>query len=100
MENKEHSELIVCAANRFKLSNEYDIHILTIPAVRHYSPDMHQVLNIIEQQFSTYELEQGFITNFGRFVDRKEALEIAKANNQIRFDIGYELDELYSEMLY
>lgn len=41
-----------------------------------------------------------FLTNFSRFVDRREALEIAKANNQIRFNIGYEPKELYSEMLY
>lgn len=44
--------------------------------------------------------QQGFITNKGRFVDRKEALEIAKQNNQIKFDIGYPPEELYSEMLY
>lgn len=30
----------------------------------------------------------------------EEALEIAKANNQIRYSIGYETNELYSEMLY
>lgn len=90
-------ELIVCAANKFEVSGK----VLVIPAVRHYSPDMHRVLNAIEELgASTAEISQGFITNFGRYVDRKEALEIAKANNQVRFTIGYEPDELYSEMLY
>ncbi|OOF45154.1 hypothetical protein BKK51_07270 [Rodentibacter trehalosifermentans] len=95
-----HPELIVCAAIKFQLMNDYDIRYLVIPATRHYSPDMNAIIDTLEFNFSTIEESQGFITNFGRFVSRKEALEIAKANNQIRFDIGYEPDELYSEMLY
>ena len=46
------------------------------------------------------EISQGFITNFNRYVNRKEALEIAKENNQIKFPLNYDSDELYSEMLY
>lgn len=93
----DHLELIVCAANKFEVNGKE----LVIPAVRHYSPDMHRILNTLEDLGSNpVELSQGFITNFGRFVDRKEALEIANANNQVRFSIGYEPDELYSEMLY
>lgn len=98
MENKEHPELIVCAAIKFFNICDPSIEI-DIPSVRHFDPLTHSIL----EQFSYdewEEKEQGFITNFGRFVNRKEALEIAKANNQIRFDIGYEPDELYSEMLY
>lgn len=44
--------------------------------------------------------EQGFVDQFGTFLTRKEALEIAKENGQIIRDIGYEPDELYSEHLY
>lgn len=76
---------------------------LVIPMVRHYSPDGRDVIESIQSCYEDKELkelEQGFITNFGRFVDRKEALKIAKENNQIRYSIGYEPDELYSEMIY
>lgn len=71
--------------------------------MRHYSPDGRDEIESIQSCYEDKELkelEQGFITNFGRFVDRKEALKIARANNQIRYSIGYEPDELYSEMLY
>ena len=43
--------------------------------------------------------EQGFITNFCRFVDRKEALKIAKQNNK-NLNKLCESDELYSEDLF
>lgn len=44
------------------------------------------------------ESEQGFITNKNRFVDRIEAMIIARAANQIISDTS--LSELYSEDLY
>ncbi|THA09433.1 hypothetical protein [Rodentibacter pneumotropicus] len=104
MENKEHPELIVCAAIKFQIetatTKPKPVDELVLPMVRHYSMDSRNVLNFIDDYYDVEEIEQGFITNFGRFINRKEALEIAKANNQIRFDIGYEPDELYSEMLY
>lgn len=102
-------ELIVCAAIKFIERNQKDINLcregseLIIPMVRHYSPDGQDVLESIQpvyEEKQLQELEQGFITNKGRFVDRTEALAIAKANDQIRCDIGYEPKELYSEMLY
>lgn len=102
-------ELIVCAAIRFRERNQKDINLiregseLIIPMVRHYSPDGRNVIDSLRPLYEDKELkelEQGFITNFGRFVDRKEALKIAKENNQIRYSIGYEPDELYSEMIY
>ncbi|OOS01241.1 hypothetical protein B0186_03955 [Canicola haemoglobinophilus] len=91
-------ELIVCAAVRFFNICDPSIEI-DIPSVRHMDTFTHSIL----EQFSYDEWrqkEQGFLTNKMRFVSRKEALEIAKANNQIRRDIGYESKELYSEMLY
>lgn len=99
-------ELIVCSAIKFSMTNFFDSNYdkyFILPMVRHYSPDGEEILNLIAIQNTAYEineLEQGFITNKGRFVDRKEALAIAKANNQIICDIGYEPKELYSEMLY
>lgn len=48
--------------------------------------------------------KQGFMTSLNRFVDRKEAWKIAKANNQIKFGMkaseNGEESELISENLY
>lgn len=99
-------ELIVCSAIKFSMTNLFDSNYnkdFILPMVRHYSPDGREILNLIRTPNTAYEineLEQGFLTNYGRFVDRKEALAIAKAHNQIICDIGYEPKELYSEMLY
>ncbi|CDF98294.1 hypothetical protein ACIRXL_02895 [Avibacterium paragallinarum] len=104
-----HPELIVCAAIKFieRTQKEIDLNRkgteFIVPMVRHYSPDGQDVLDSLYPIYENKELEeieQGFLTNKSRFVNRKEALAIAKANNQIKFDIGYEPDELYSEMLY
>lgn len=95
---QERPEVIVCAAIKFKLGDYQEV---VIPMVRHFSPDGYCVMAAVEQ-FGKFLLErsQGFITNYGRFVDRKEALGIAKQNDQIKYGIGYEPEELYSEMLY
>ena len=44
------------------------------------------------------ESVQGFVTNKNRFVDRVEAMEIARSANQIISDTTFK--ELYSEDLY
>jgi len=44
------------------------------------------------------ESEQGFVTNKNRFVDRSEAMKIARTANQIISDTTF--PELYSEDLY
>lgn len=46
----------------------------------------------------TGESEQGFVTNKGRFVDRQEAMLIARAAGQVISDTTS--DTLYSEDLY
>lgn len=94
---QERPEVIVCAAIKFELNGIGDI---VVPMVRHYSPDGNRIIAEIEHKNVIEEKEQGFITNYGRFVDRKEALAIAKQNNQIKYSIGYGPEELYSEMLY
>ena len=43
------------------------------------------------------EYVHGFLTNNGRFVDRKEAAKIFVGNGGV---LGYSKDELYSEDLY
>ena len=47
---------------------------------------------------SLCENQQGFMTSFDRFVDRKEAFEIAKRNNQI--EASKDNNILISENLY
>lgn len=96
--NEKLPELIACSAVKF--FNIYDIGLeVVIPCIRHNDTFVNDILCVLDGD-GWEESEQGFITNYGRFVDRKEALAIAKANNQIINDIGYEPDELYSEMLY
>lgn len=44
--------------------------------------------------------KQGFVTNYGRYVGRHEALVIATANNQLKNHPGYELSQLFSEFMW
>lgn len=93
-------ELIVCACCIFKVKDKEQYY--RIIGVRHFDMEMYSQIQVLEEALNIelVSYKPGFITNKGRFVDRKEALAIAKANNQIVRDIGYESDELYSEMLY
>ena len=71
--------------------------------LRHYDPFMRKQIKELEKQYNYALLnwEQGFLTNKGRFVDRKEAMEIAKAQNQvIRLSGSPNSDILFSEDLY
>lgn len=93
-------ELIVCASCIMKDKKTRASYMIN--GARHFDMLMHEQIKALEKNIHIELVpdEQGFITNKGRFVDRKEALEIAKANNQIIRDIGYKPKELYSEMLY
>ena len=71
--------------------------------LRHYDPFMRKQIKELEKQYNYALLDwkQGFLTNKGRFVDRKEAMEIAKAQNQvIRLSGSPNPDILFSEDLY
>jgi hypothetical protein len=52
------------------------------------------------QEVSGIKKTQGFITSQNRFVDRKEGLVIALANDQVLGKKEIRGDELYSEDLY
>lgn len=52
------------------------------------------------QEINKIKRTQGFITNLNRFVDRKEALQIALSNNQVLDLNEVRGNELYSEDLY
>lgn len=77
--------------------------IHTVYGLRHYDLFMHKQLDELEKNYK-YPLlnwEQGFLTNKGRFIGRKEAMEIAKAQNQvIRLSGSPNSDLLFSEDLY
>lgn len=65
--------LIVCAA--VKMNDG-----MVIAGVRHFSPDMRITLEAIYGEGYHLKVdEQGFITNKGEFVNRKEAWDIAEA---------------------
>lgn len=102
-------ERIVCSACQVFVdkrdgTNEDGSEIIhEVYGVRHYDPFMHKQLDELEKNYK-YPLlnwEQGFLTNKGRFVDCKEAMEIAKAQNQvIRLSDSPNPDILFSEDLY
>lgn len=88
--------LVVCAAARHKNG-------FIIPSPRHYDSVFHAIRKT--QSFDSQEgwltAEQGFIDQWGVFMDRVEAKKVAQAANQIKFIVGNEdSDELYSENLY
>ena len=71
--------------------------------LRHYDPFMRKQIKELEKQYkyALLDWEQGFLTNKGRFVNRIEAMEIAKEQGQIiRLSGSPNADILFSEDLY
>lgn len=85
-------ERIVCAANKTPLG-------FIILGARHSDEIM--VKTAKSMQSSLDNAEQGFYTNWQRFVTREEAMVIAKEQGQIYRPEGtHNPDVLYSECLY
>lgn len=99
---------IVCAANRYIITYPKNLKfkddVLIITGARHWDSVMRGIWDALDtfviDSIDRNKEEQGFIDQFGNFYTRKEAYIIAKENNQIVRDLGYETDELYSEHLY
>lgn len=98
---EEYQQRIVCAANRYPLLDGKGY--LDIGGIRHFSTDMRLSITLaldaglIKRATET----QGFFTNTGEFVDRVEALAIAKAAGQLEGRVKHGREkELYSEDLY
>lgn len=102
-------ERIVCSACQVFVderdgtleNGDYIIH--EVYGLRHYDPFMNKQIKELEKMYNhpLLDWEQGFLTNKGRFVGRKEAMEIAKAQNQvIRLSGSPNSDILFSEDLY
>lgn len=64
---------------------------------RHFDFTMHE--QIARVGITMRDAEQGFIDQWGKFMDRAEALDVAKAANQILVKTGPE-NQLFSEDLY
>ena len=86
------TERIVCAANRTRDG-------IIIIGVRHADEMMCEMARNIG--VTLINTEQGFYTNWHRFVTREEAMVIAREQGQIyRPDGTHNPDVLYSECLY
>lgn len=80
---------VVCAANRYGET--------IILGVRHHCPLMNKMLDLAG--IDGFTKEQGFVDQWGNYMDRKEALFVLKTNGRWIRDEDY-LDELFSENLY
>lgn len=86
-------ERIVCAANMFEDG-------VIVLGVRHGCEIMLAQAKAMGKK-NLLKTKQGFYTNWQRWVDRKEAMKIAKEQGQwIRPDGTHDPDTLYSECLY
>lgn len=82
---------IVCAANKWDDGT-------IIIGVRHWDKFMHKQADAYG--ISSKKHEQGFIDQYGVFMTREEALELALKNGQRIRRCGGDSKELYSENLY
>lgn len=95
----ENQPVIVCAAIR-------DSENFIITGARHFDMIMHNQLAMYNafNNAPNKKWEQGFIDQFGKFHNRKEAMQIVKNGKQrFMFDAernGNPADELFSEGLY
>lgn len=98
--------IIVCAANRFKLEEDsgFDLDYVVLVGPRHWDETMHhQYDNLditLEENIDRSTEEQGFIDQFGKFYNRKEAYLIAENQGQIKHKVGGPRGTLFSEHLY
>lgn len=81
---------VVCAANRY--GDEI------ILGVRHFCPLMRKHLDQLNLKGSEPH-EQGFVDQWGNFMDRSEALLVLKSNGRYIRSEEF-IDELYSENIY
>ncbi len=106
---------VVCAANRIRIDRGHPPdHLPTydlVIGVRHHDPLMHeQIATKVMVAAGTGHREgertawrgseQGFIDQWGTFMTREEALEVALAAGQRIYRCGGDEKRLYSECLY
>jgi len=91
-------EFIICAAIRHEDTGKIYYGHRHNHCIDASNGELSWTLN--RQEISKIKRTQGFITNKNRFVDRKEALQIALANNQVIDIKQIRGNQLYSEDLY
>lgn len=91
-------EFIICAAIRHEDTGKIYYGHRHNHCIDASNGELSWTLN--RQEISKIKRTQGYITNKNRFVDRKEALQIALANNQVIDIKQIRGNELYSEDLY
>nr|CEP28708.1 conserved hypothetical protein [Klebsiella variicola] len=91
---------VVCAANQYqsKIGGDPIVFI----GIRHYCPIMRQNISQSLMYIDRASEVQGFVDQFGVFMDRKEALKVAKEAGQLNVARikTWPDDELFSEDLY
>lgn len=87
-------EKIICAA----IHNPKDEDMAGYPLI--YCGHRHANILWQSRAVSRNPHHQGFLTSSGRFVNRKEALDIALKNNQVLDQSQIRGNQLYSEDLY
>lgn len=74
---------------------------IIIASPRHYDEFTHNVLCALHPSEKMYDAEQGFIDQWGKFMTREEAFEVASAVGQIIKKTGNpDSKELFSEDIY
>lgn len=95
---------VVCAANRVLLSQPEGqtpaVYAIALGA-RHYDPIMRDAIaNAAGTAAEWRGAEQGFVDQWGTFMTREEALQVALAAGQRLYRCGGDEKRLYSENLY
>lgn len=85
------NSIIVCAANRLASG-------LIVCGARHHDAIMNAQIKASGE--SCVGEIQGFIDQFGNFLTRSEAHQIAERNGQIKRRCGGDAEQLFSENLY
>lgn len=91
---------VVCAANWYESKSGGDFIVFT--GVRHYCHLMRQNISQFIELINKRSEVQGFVDQFGVFMDRKEALKVADEAGQLNIarPKTWPKDELFSEDLY
>jgi hypothetical protein len=87
--------VVVCAANKWSET--------IVTGARHFDSIMHsQIARMFKYQLppTPGRWQQGFIDQYGVFMDRREAWQVAEAAGQIVYRCGGDGEKLFSENLY
>jgi hypothetical protein len=74
--------VVVCAANRYTKDGS----TVLILGARHFDRTMHDAMDRLgwgKERAHCHDPDQGFIDQFGVYMDRKEALAVATASGQV-----------------